>query len=362
MTKKVLFLTNSDPEEKTGSSMRDDIFLSFYRQNENFDVDVYYISSEGDQIKIRYSGEYLEKNIGEFEKKINRLVDLLRGINDDHIGKYVEEKKLMEEKYDIVQVEYPTLFPVAKKLSEKMGAEIYYDFHNVEYELITEHRSDLVGEWRRFQMRKREKKATEKSEESFCCSERDRELLWDIPSVIPNAINLENYSEDYERPEEYEDGKIALFLGVMRYQPNVEAARNIERIAKDMPEWSFFLVGRKPSEEVLEIGDRNENITVTGEVEKVAPHLQHTDICMAPLDSGSGTRLKILEYLAYQKPVISTSKGAEGLEDIDSVSILDKYENYPEEMEKLEGSKGSIPEKYTYKGVHKKLEKLLVEK
>jgi glycosyltransferase involved in cell wall biosynthesis len=361
MSKKVLFLTNSNPEEKTGSSMRDDIFLTFYRQNEEFEVDIYYISPEDNAIETRHDGKYSEQEIGELDGRLNRVLDLFRGINNDYIQRYVDKKELLKRDYEAIQVEYPTLFPVARKLSEKLDAELYYDFHNVEYELIEEHRDDIVGKWRKFKMKKREKEAAEKSDESFCCSERDKELLWNIPNIIPNAVNPEDYSEDYERPEEYGDSKVALFLGVMRYQPNVEAAQNIEKIAKQMPEWKFFLVGRKPSEKVKEIGKRNENITVTGEVEKVGPYLQHTDICMAPLNSGSGTRLKILEYLAYEKPVISTSKGAEGLEDIDSVTIVDKLEDYQEEIEKLDGKEGKIPEKYTYKGVHKKLEKLLVE-
>lgn len=360
MSKKVLFLTNSDPEEKTGSSMRDDIFLSFYRQSENFEVDVYYISPEDHNIEISHGGKYSEQEIGGLGGILNRVLDLFRGINNDHIQSYVEEKKLLQKQYEAIQVEYPTLFPVAKKLSEELGADLYYDFHNVEYELIDEHRDDLVGKWRKFRMKRREKEAAEKSSESFCCSERDKELLWGIPNVIPNSINLENYSDSYEKPQEYGESKIALFLGVMRYQPNVEAAENIEKIAEQMPDWKFALVGRKPSEKVREIGERNQNIIVTGEVERVDSYLQHADVCLAPLESGSGTRLKILEYLAYEKPVISTQKGAEGLQRIDSVKIIDEILEYPEAIRESLGEKGKIPEIYTYKGVHQKLEELLV--
>jgi glycosyltransferase involved in cell wall biosynthesis len=37
------------------------------------------------------------------------------------------------------------------------------------------------------------------------------------------------------------------------------------------------------------------------------------DFLIAPLCSGSGTRIKILESLSYGKPVITTNIGAEGL-------------------------------------------------
>ena len=46
------------------------------------------------------------------------------------------------------------------------------------------------------------------------------------------------------------------------------------------------------------------------------------DICIAPLQSGSGTRLKILEYMASGKPVVSTSIGSEGLNATDNKNII----------------------------------------
>jgi len=42
--------------------------------------------------------------------------------------------------------------------------------------------------------------------------------------------------------------------------------------------------------------------------------LRRADICLAPISSGSGTRLKILEYMASAKPVVTTAKGAEGID------------------------------------------------
>jgi len=45
----------------------------------------------------------------------------------------------------------------------------------------------------------------------------------------------------------------------------------------------------------------------------VAPYLKRASVCVAPIFSGSGTRLKILEYLAAGRPVVATPKAAEGL-------------------------------------------------
>jgi glycosyltransferase involved in cell wall biosynthesis len=361
MTKKVLLLTNSDPEEKTGSSMRDDIFLSFYKQNEEFDTDICVIQNTPEELEIRLNEKSEIQDYSRPEKFFNRFLNLFEGIHNESVKRYFPHDIVEEMEYDIVQVENENLFQIGRKISEKDGAKLFYDYHNVEYELALEHRSDLIGKWRSHRIKKREKEAAETSDLSFCCSERDRKLLWGKPEIIPNAINLENYDFDSEEPEEYQGmQKIAVFVGDMEYKPNIEAAENIQKIAEEAENWNFFLVGRNPTEKVREIGEK-ENIYVIGSVEEVEPYIQHSDVCLAPLDSGSGTRLKILEYLAYEKPVISTSKGAEGLE-IDDIIIEDNIENYSKKLQQAEKMNPELPETYTYTGVHEKLLQLIGEK
>jgi glycosyltransferase involved in cell wall biosynthesis len=45
-------------------------------------------------------------------------------------------------------------------------------------------------------------------------------------------------------------------------------------------------------------------------------------VCVVPIRQGSGTRLKILEAMALGVPVVSTSKGAEGLDVVDGQHLL----------------------------------------
>jgi glycosyltransferase involved in cell wall biosynthesis len=55
-------------------------------------------------------------------------------------------------------------------------------------------------------------------------------------------------------------------------------------------------------------------------------------VVIAPLRSGGGTRLKILEAMAYGRPVVSTSLGAEGLqvEDGSEILIADRPDRFAE--------------------------------
>ena len=56
--------------------------------------------------------------------------------------------------------------------------------------------------------------------------------------------------------------------------------------------------------------------------EQLKALLHRADICLSPTFTGSGTRLKILEYLAAGKPVVSTTKGAEGLDLVPDRDLL----------------------------------------
>ncbi len=50
-----------------------------------------------------------------------------------------------------------------------------------------------------------------------------------------------------------------------------------------------------------------------GIVPNVQPFYHRASVCIAPLLTGSGTRLKILEAMSFGNPVVSTIIGAEGI-------------------------------------------------
>lgn len=56
------------------------------------------------------------------------------------------------------------------------------------------------------------------------------------------------------------------------------------------------------------------DVELTGYVDDIAAHVRSARVCVVPLRVGGGTRLKILEAMALGVPVVSTPKGAEGLD------------------------------------------------
>jgi polysaccharide biosynthesis protein PslH len=57
-----------------------------------------------------------------------------------------------------------------------------------------------------------------------------------------------------------------------------------------------------------------EDIRVTGAVPDLRPYLEAASVVLAPLRIGGGMRMKVLEALALGKAVVSTTRGADGLE------------------------------------------------
>jgi glycosyltransferase involved in cell wall biosynthesis len=84
-------------------------------------------------------------------------------------------------------------------------------------------------------------------------------------------------------------------------------------IARARPDVKLTIVGRKPSHDLLEVARRNPAITVTGRVDDVRPFMAKAAVYVVPIRIGGGTRLKIFEAMAMERPVVSTTVGAEGL-------------------------------------------------
>lgn len=184
-----------------------------------------------------------------------------------------------------------------------------------------------------------------------CVSEADKAILnkeYSISSkkifVSPNATTLPvlydpiNVDMDKIKNESgvRPDKKIVLFMGTLEYTPNINATHIIESyicpyVCSKLSNVVFMIVGKGTQPK------SSGSIVFTGVVDDVDPYLRMADIAIAPLTEGGGTRLKILEYMAYGKPVISTSKGAEGLDVINGrhIIISNEWEQFSENIVEL---------------------------
>ena len=116
------------------------------------------------------------------------------------------------------------------------------------------------------------------------------------------------------------DQTMVLFIGNLNWGPNVFGLQWFLRDIYREGEFRFEVVGR--ADERTDLSYIPSSVAVHKSPVSVIPLLERSGITVVPLLDGGGSRGKILESMAAGKPVVSTSKGAEGLEVNDGEHLL----------------------------------------
>lgn len=138
------------------------------------------------------------------------------------------------------------------------------------------------------------------------------------PVVIPNGLDLSRYAgEHVPQPD------TLVHAGALSYAPNRDAAEWFVRailpgLRRRRPKLRLTLTG-DPANRIFSADD---GVEQTGWVRDVRPVIGRAWASIVPLRGGGGTRFKILESMALGTPVISTSKGVEGLDVVDGEQVL----------------------------------------
>jgi glycosyltransferase involved in cell wall biosynthesis len=106
----------------------------------------------------------------------------------------------------------------------------------------------------------------------------------------------------------FEGRRVAIFAGGVHY-PNIEAARALRDLAQEFEteDVLFLILGR-----AADPSESHGNYRALGFVSDVLPYYQAADFALNPLATGSGTSIKMLEFLAMGLPVVATPVGARG--------------------------------------------------
>jgi glycosyltransferase involved in cell wall biosynthesis len=197
-------------------------------------------------------------------------------------------------------------------------ARIVYHAHNVEYLLRLQGENRIVAALTRCA----ERHLLTVSDRSFAVSEEDRQrfsaLYGIVPDLLPNGVDC---TADRATPEQVEtvrerygiSDESILFMGLYAYPPNKQA---VQFLVNEVMPW---LRQRRPDVHLVVTGGDipcsspfliNPGVVPRNDLNAI---LSACRIGVAPIFAGSGTRLKILEYMAAGLPVVTTKKGAEGL-------------------------------------------------
>jgi glycosyltransferase involved in cell wall biosynthesis len=208
--------------------------------------------------------------------------------------------------------------------------------HNVEaliwkrhYEVQGNHlkRAYLYGQWQKASAF--ERAACRRFDQVIAVSREDRELMrrdYGVEAVadVPTGVDTEFFRPSgTERREPHN----LVFTGSMDWLPNEDAIRFftaevLPLIKEQVPDVTLTVVGRNPFPSLVDLSKSDPAIVVTGRVEDVRPYMERAAAYVVPIRVGGGTRLKIYEAMAMEKPIVSTTVGAEGLPLMDGTDLL----------------------------------------
>jgi len=234
------------------------------------------------------------------------------------------EKRTSKGSFDVVVCDF---LMAGVNLPARLGCPTVLFQHNVEAMIWRRHyqvqqnpikKLYLFGQWRKaFAF---ERMISRRVDEVIAVSREDAETMqsdYGIRTVfhVPTGVDTDYFCP---RGTAQPDPHKLVFTGSMDWLPNHDAIQFfateiMPRIRQSVPDVSLTVVGRNPYPELIELSRRDPAITVTGRVDDVRPYMECASAYIVPLRIGGGTRLKIYEAMAMEKPVISTSVGAEGL-------------------------------------------------
>lgn len=242
-------------------------------------------------------------------------------------------KMLQNDAFDIIQLEGPHMgiyLPVIKKNSK---AKVVLRAHNVEHVLWREitngtkpilkrlYLQNMVHRLQNFEI-----ELISKVDGVVAISESDSSIIRKIShpkfvEVIPFGVDISDYNKN-KLPQE----NSIFFIGALDWIPNQEGLiwflDSVWPLLRlKLPHVTFHVAGRNVT---LNLKTRMaaQNVYFYGEVPNAVVFMEQFQIQIVPLFSGSGVRVKIVEGMAMGKAIVTTSKGAEGINAEDGTHLL----------------------------------------
>lgn len=218
---------------------------------------------------------------------------------------------------------FHTLYGAAGHWKRPAGAKVFLDMPDIEHRRflreITQPPRRALKPLQRLWVPSLwwgERSVITRSDQAFVCSETDREYLGRAMGVynirvIPNATaHVPDQAPSAEAN--------VLFIGTYTYGPNRVAADYLVRevwplLAKLRPEARLLIAGPR-CEDVAGYDAPPAGVDYLGFVPDLDALYARTRVFCCPIQSGGGTRVKILEAANHGVPIVSTPIGAEGIE------------------------------------------------
>ncbi len=237
-------------------------------------------------------------------------------------------------KYDIIQFEGLFVAPYVDAVRKNCTSKLVYRAHNIEHqiwEMLAQQKTDPFKKFYLKLMAHRIKKyellQINKFNAIAVFTGQDKNAMLHygatVPvEMVPLGVELDHYHPDFSKTE----FPSLFFLGSLDWMPNRDGIEWFLKtfhndFVNDNLRARFYVAGNEIPEEFDDY-DVMGKIFIQGEVDDGLEFVNSKSIMIVPLLSGGGMRVKIVEGMAMQKCIISTSLGAEGINYKNGVNIL----------------------------------------
>lgn len=231
-----------------------------------------------------------------------------------------------EGEFDVIHADHSSMADLAFIAKAILSVPVGLRMHNIEWMIWQRYALNINDfnpkRWYIYQQAKRLKKKEADifgaTDINFAITENDKERAHEMTPeakiiVASAGVHANEWQPDY-RVER--DPREMILATIYSWPHNVDAVKwliqsIIPRVRKVIPGARLTLLGKSaPSW----LSDRQkEGVYTQGYVPKVQPFLNKASIYVAPLFVGAGIRIKILEAMAMELPVVATSISAEGI-------------------------------------------------
>jgi len=343
------------------------------------------VSDSLEEIDIPLSDEHFKLN-----EYINNLIpgktiiDTIFPLLAESSPDYVEKVRTEAVKADVIIISHPWLYPTLKTNVNLSNKILIYDSHNYEAAL----REQLLGNSPIarciVQMVKFfEKELCEESDLILACSGQDKKNFVECYGInpkkieiFPNGVNIKKILPDYGKKQVTIkqqlnlNKKCAVFIG-SEYPPNIEAGNYIiHDLAEKCPDIQFLIIGGAGNSLNSE---NKKNVRIFGRVsdEEKRQILSASDVAINPVTQGSGTNIKMFDFMAAGLPTITTPVGARGIINKGAFIVAERSE-FPAKIREIltdrkmyetfsRNGRSLVEEYYDWEGISEKLGQRILE-
>jgi len=294
--------------------------------------------------KINYRSYDIDTSVSMLDAVVNLFSQQSANINRYYDAAF--ERLLIQEvhsnAYDIIQFEGLFVAPYLEGVRKNTKAKLIYRAHNIEHQVwerLALQKSDpfkkiflklIAGRIKRYELQH-----LNSFDAIAVFTGQDKTTMQQYGAkvdieVIPVGIDITLYQP---RPEKTEFPSL-FFLGSLSWMPNREGIEWFlenfrSNIVNGELRTRLYVAGNDIPDQFDEY-EAMDKIFMKGEVDDALEFVNSKAIMIVPLLSGGGMRVKIVEGMAMQKCIISTSLGAEGIKyhNGENIIIADTREEF----------------------------------